>query len=284
MTVSPSYAPLRHCGCLMQPRALAATVSDASHSVQADITHRTASVTAVAISDPRARRSPCANRTRSHHLRATQAFVVCVTIRPFGGSGPLGPGPSPCAGLAAGLCLGVAPYPVPRATPRAGATGATKDRGTRKTGVPPVFSRPLRFSFPQHFPVHVRSQAQCLSQAIRSRNEANRLFITELAWHPPTFDQSVLRTACHHRNPHRPNAVPTTALSRRLKTCLCGSWFRCRRQVLAPAFSDLVLILHPHPSITHTAAPARRSKHSVPRPMLTGAGLGLKGRLIGSGL
>ncbi|MHC4963212.1 MAG: hypothetical protein ACYTGA_14015 [Planctomycetota bacterium] len=61
----------------------------------------------------RARRSPCANRTRCPSIRATQAFVVCVTIRPFGGSGPLGSGPSPCAGLAAGLCLGVAPYPLP---------------------------------------------------------------------------------------------------------------------------------------------------------------------------
>ena len=68
------------------------------------------------------------------------------------------------------------------------------------------------------------------------------------------------------------------------ENCPCGSLFRCRRQVLTPAFSDLVLILHPHPSITHTAAPARRSKHSVPCPMLTGAGLGLKGRLIGTGL
>jgi hypothetical protein len=52
------------------------------------------------------------NRTRCPSVRATQRFVVCVTIRPFGGSGPLGPGPSPCAGLAAGLVLGVAPYPV----------------------------------------------------------------------------------------------------------------------------------------------------------------------------
>jgi hypothetical protein len=101
----------------------------------------------------RARRSPCANRTRCPGIRATQAFVVCVTIRPFGGSGPLGSGPSPCAGLAAGLCLGVAPYPVSQATSRAGATGGDQGPGTKKQRAdarrflapalffPPTFSR-----------------------------------------------------------------------------------------------------------------------------------------------
>ena len=105
----------------------------------------------VAISDPRARRSPCANRTRCPNIRATQTFVVCVTIRPFGGSGPLGPGPSPCAGLAAGLCLGVAPNPVSRATLRAGATGATNDRGLKNNGLTARrFSSPA-FFFPPPF-------------------------------------------------------------------------------------------------------------------------------------
>jgi hypothetical protein len=40
--------------------------------------------------------------------------------------------------------------------------------------------------------------------------------------------------------------------------------------------ADIVSILHPHPSFTHTAAPARRADIAVPCPMLTGAGLGLR--------
>ena len=100
----------------------------------------------------RARRSPCANRTRCPGIRATQAFVVCVTIRPFGGSGPLGSGPSPCAGLAAGLCLGVAPYPVRKPHSAREQRGATRDRGTRKAGVPPVFFVPCVFLSPNIFP------------------------------------------------------------------------------------------------------------------------------------
>jgi hypothetical protein len=123
----------------------------------------------------RARRSPCANRTRCPGIRATQAFVVCVTIRPFGGSGPLGSGPSPCAGLAAGLCLGVAPYPVH--IPR-GSNGGDQLTGEQeKRGFPPFSSSPA-FFFPPTFSCYVRSQAQCLSQPTRSRNEADRLFYT----------------------------------------------------------------------------------------------------------
>ena len=100
----------------------------------------------------RARRSPCANRTRSHHLRATQSLSVCVTIRPFGGSGPLGPGPSPCAGLAAGLCLGVAPYPVRKPHSAREQRGRLTDRGQRNNGLTarrflaPAFFFPPTFS------------------------------------------------------------------------------------------------------------------------------------------
>ena len=60
------------------------------------------------------------------------------------------------------------------------------------------------------------------------------------------------------------------------ENCLCGSLFRCRRQVLAPAFSDLVLILHPHPLNHSHRCAGQAGENSVPRPMLTGAGLGLR--------
>jgi hypothetical protein len=92
------------------------------------------------------------HRTRCPGIRATQAFVVCVTIRPFGGSGPLGSGPSPCAGHAAGLCLGVAPYPVRKPHSARQQRGATRDRGTRKAGVPPVFFVPCVFLSATIFP------------------------------------------------------------------------------------------------------------------------------------
>jgi len=45
-----------------------------------------------------------------------------------------------------------------------------------------------------------------------------------------------------NRNPHRPNAVPeNSTLSRRLKHCLRGDWFRRRRQTLNARFATFCL-------------------------------------------
>ena len=126
----------------------------------------------------RARRSPCANRTRCPNIRAKQAFVVCASNRPFGGSGPLVSGPSPCGAAlrppwawASPLILfaGVLPAREQRGRPRTGEQ--------EKRGFPPFSSSPS-FSIASRLSVTVRSQAQCLSQPTRLRNEANRLFDT----------------------------------------------------------------------------------------------------------
>jgi hypothetical protein len=63
-------------------------------------------------------------------------------------------------------------------TPR-GSNGGDQGPGTKKQRANrPSFSSSPSFSVASRLSVHVRSQAQCLSQPIRSRNEANRLFYT----------------------------------------------------------------------------------------------------------
>ena len=92
------------------------------------------------------------------------------------------------------LGLGRRPLSCSQATVRAGATGATKDRGQKNNGLTPVVSWPLRSPLRQDYPVHVRSQAQCLSQAIRSRNEANRLLIIRTRLPVPANPRSTCLT------------------------------------------------------------------------------------------
>ena len=176
---SPAYAPLRHCARLMRcscPRCHSLRRSPHG-SRQHHPSHRVRH--SACLTQARARRSPCANRTRCPSIRATQTFVVCVTSRPFGGSGPLGSGPSPCGAALRPLGLGRRPLSCfPSHIPR-GSNGGDQGPGTKKQRAPArSFLRPLRFSSRQYFPVHVRSQAQCLSQPTRSRNQANRLFYT----------------------------------------------------------------------------------------------------------
>ena len=76
------------------------------------------------------------------------------------------------------LGLGRRPLSCSQATVRAGATGATKDRGQKNNGLTARRFLAPSFSVASRLSVTVRSQAQCLSQPIRSRNQANRLLNT----------------------------------------------------------------------------------------------------------
>jgi hypothetical protein len=80
----------------------------------------------------------------------------------------------PCGRLVLGRRpLSCSPSHIPR-----GSNGGDQLTGEQeKRGFPPFSSSPA-FFFPPTFSCYVRSQAQCLSQPTRSRNEADRLFYT----------------------------------------------------------------------------------------------------------
>lgn len=131
-SVTPiAYFSLPHRQRKSNRRALAATVSDATHSDLAG--------------NPDA--GPCDHRTLAAPASARrQRSVVCVPTVPSGASGPLGPGPSPIAGLTARSCSGVAPSPVSQAHARAGAKGGDPRTGEREKQRANArrFLRPLR--------------------------------------------------------------------------------------------------------------------------------------------
>jgi hypothetical protein len=112
---------------------------------------RTASVTAVAISDPRARRSPCANRARSHPRPRDADVCRLRHDPPLRGQWPPRVGSLALRRPCGRLVLGRRPLSCfPSHTPR-GSKGGDQGPGNKKNGGSPRFLTSPPFFFPPTF-------------------------------------------------------------------------------------------------------------------------------------